>query len=80
MFAEWEWEGERESEDWRKRLKGEGTIQIESCTRTLLGVSEAALQHFQVKCGLLGSEAGKGHLLDLGRMFANHAKTVYAVP
>ena len=30
-----------------------------------------------MKCGLLGSKAGKGRLLDLGRMFANDAKTVY---
>ena len=30
-----------------------------------------------MKCGLLGSEAGKGRPLDLGRMFANDAKTVY---
>ena len=35
------------------------------------------IQRFRVKCGLLGSEAGKGRLLDLGRMFANDAKTVY---
>ena len=37
------------------------------------------IQHFRVKWGLLGSEAGKGQLLDLvdlGRMFANDAKTV----
>ena len=34
-------------------------------------------KHFQMKCGLLGSKAGKGRLLDLGRMFANDAKTVY---
>ena len=30
-----------------------------------------------MKCGLLGNEAGKGQLLDLGRMFANDAKTVW---
>ena len=35
------------------------------------------VQRFQVKCGLLGSEAGKGRPLDLGRMFAIDAKTVY---
>ena len=33
-----------------------------------------------MKCGLLGNAAGKGRLLDLGRMFANHAKTVYKFP
>ena len=31
---------------------------------------------FQMKCGLSGSEAGKGLSLDLGRMSANDAKTV----
>ena len=36
------------------------------------------VQRFRVKCGLLGSEAGKGRLLDLGRMSANDAKTVYS--
>ena len=35
------------------------------------------LQRFRVKCGLLSSEEGKGLLLDLGRMSANDAKTVY---
>ena len=30
-----------------------------------------------MKCGLLGSKASKGRMLDLGRMFANDAKTVY---
>ena len=30
-----------------------------------------------MKCGLLGSEAGKGRPIDLGRMFANDAKMVY---
>merc|ERR1712193_199651 len=34
------------------------------------------VQRFRVRCGLLGSEAGKGRPLDLGRMFANDAKTV----
>ena len=35
-----------------------------------------------MKCGLLGSEAGKGRLLDLGRMFANEqwCPTVYTYP
>ena len=32
-----------------------------------------------MKCGLLGSEAGKGRPLDWGRMFANDAKTVYSI-
>ena len=31
-----------------------------------------------MKSGLLGSEAGKGRLSDLGSMFANEAKTVYS--
>ena len=35
------------------------------------------MQRFRVKCGLLGSEAGKGRPLDLGRMSANGSKTVY---
>ena len=35
------------------------------------------VQRFRVKCGLLGSEAGKGRPLDLGRMSATGAKTVY---
>ena len=35
------------------------------------------VQRFRVKCGLLGSEAGKGQPFDLGKMFANDAKTVY---
>ena len=30
-----------------------------------------------MKCGLLGSKSSKGQMLDLGRMFANDAKTVY---
>ena len=30
-----------------------------------------------MKCGLLSGEAGKGRPLDLGRMFANDAKSVY---
>ena len=34
------------------------------------------IQRFRVKCGLLGSEAGKGWPQDLGRMSANDAKTV----
>ena len=34
------------------------------------------LQCFQVKCVLLDSKAGKGWLLDLGRMFAHDTKTV----
>ena len=38
---------------------------------------ETAVQRFRVKCGLLGSEAGKGRQLDLGRISANDAKRVY---
>ena len=37
------------------------------------------LQRFRVKCRLLGIKAGKGWLLNLGRMFANDAKTGYMV-
>ena len=34
---------EGESEDWRKRVKGEGTIQTESCTRTIEGHTSEVL-------------------------------------
>ena len=35
------------------------------------------VQRFRANRGLLGSEAGKGRPLDLGRMSANGSKTVY---
>ena len=37
------------------------------------------LQRFWVKCGLLGSEAGMGRPLDLGRMFVNSAKMLSGI-
>ena len=44
---------------------------IHSLTQWIKGI-----QRFRVKYRLLGSKAGKGRLLDLGRLFANDAKNV----
>ena len=45
------------------------------CCMMLLQIP-VQVQRFREKCGLLGSEAGKGRPLNFGRMFANVAKTV----
>ena len=58
----------------------EGTTTDVVCQKDLRGMWHQIVltyvQRFRVKCGLLGSVAGKDRPLDLGRMFANHAKTV----
>ena len=41
-------------------------------------IGEKDVQRFRVKCVLLGSKAGKGRPLSLGRMSANDGKTVYS--